>query len=469
MKSHAFLSIGVASVLGVLTVTPSHANDVVVNPDATSPSPPCRDGVTCSIGSATLHGEIRTKFGTEIDSGWFDADLVKIRTRFTIDPPPGSPLVTVDMTSGAVVEASWPERGFINLRALSRDGNGVVDVRYTLVPSLEASIYGIGLNLDATSLINRIPGAHFDYDVAGRAALLPWGFQGAAVEPPVPALDQSTIFGLGFDTLGIDAKIVTGALSIQAAAKPRFDYRTREVRLDSGILAAEGGVTKIPIGDADALDLGAAVIGDVALAGALEVRPVVSVASVGRIPTFGLVNFSFTAVTKEIGGESQPVTFQNTTIHIPLPNIKVPKNPVGLGDASAGGRVEKKVTIDSTGELGGVLTFESSDPQFIVPRGEVRVGPREKYALEIAFEADSDSPASATITVRSNDPDSPEQTFKVGANGALLGEDDKPAEEAEASDGCGCRTAGSAPASSGLFGLSALVGLALAGRRRRSR
>src|SRR5690606_2804974 len=162
-----------------------------------------------------------------------DEGLIKIRTRFTIDPPVGQPLVTVDMTSGALVEASWPEPGSLTLRAVSREGDGIVDVHYTLVPSLEASIYGLSINYDATQLINRLPGARFDYDAQGRASLLPWGFHGTHVDTPVPPLEQSTVFGLAFDRLGISRDVVTGSLAIQAAAKPRFTYQTREVRLDA--------------------------------------------------------------------------------------------------------------------------------------------------------------------------------------------------------------------------------------------
>ena len=47
---------------------------------------------------------------------------------------------------------------------------GNMSVHYTLTPSLEASIYGIGVNYDASQLINKIPGATFNYDAKANDA-----------------------------------------------------------------------------------------------------------------------------------------------------------------------------------------------------------------------------------------------------------------------------------------------------------
>jgi hypothetical protein len=195
------------------------------------------------------------------------------------------------------------------------------------------------------------------------------------------------------------------------------------------------------------------------------------------------VKYSFTAVTKSIAGAAPvPVSFGQAQIHIPLPNLKVPTATVVMGSVKAGEQSEQAVSIDSTGELGGKLTFESSDPQFIVPAGEVRVDAKSKLPVKVVFKPTSDAAASATITVRSNDPDSPEQTFRVVANGASAdpqgddGATDGPRAggvkdlEAPPSDNAGCSmsAAGSASGSTaGLAGLMVGLGLVLGARRRR--
>jgi hypothetical protein len=422
MRISTISRFGLASLLGSLaTLTGAAAHADVLPP----PAAPCDPAaLTCSVGTTELHAQIRDRLPTQIDSGLMDKGLIKIRTRFTIDPVGTDPLFAIDMPKGAMVQASWTEKGYVSVKTLAQQGvQGSMNAHYTLVPSLEASIYGIAVNYNANDLINKIPGAAFNYNAKATTAIAPWGFPGALLTVPAPALDQSTIFAIPFSDLGVDPGIVEGTLSIQAAASPTFKYVTKAVRIDAGTITTADGASRIPVGDDDFLDIGASVNGDLTLGGTMDIRPVINVSTVDGFPTFGLVKYSFSAVSKPIGdGTAMPVTFQNTNIHIPLPNVKVPTAGVQMGTAKAGQSAEKVVTIDSTGELGGKLRFESSDPQFVVPSGEVLVGAKSKYDLKIAFKPTSDSAATATITVRSNDPGDPEQTFTVGANGASVGD-----------------------------------------------
>ena len=438
--------------------------------------------LTCSVGTAALRAEVKNQLPTPIDSGPMGSGQMQIRTRFTIDPVGSDPLVAIDMPKGALVEASWPEKGYVAVKAVAdKTTMGTMGVHYTLTPSLEASIYGIGVNYNASQLIDMLPGGKFNYDAKASAPILPWGFQAGAVNVPAPSLDQSTLFALPFSDLGVDSGIAEGTLSIQAAAKPIFTYVTKNVRLDSGTITTADGSAKLVVGDDDFLDLNASVDGELSLGGSIDIRPVVKVDTVDGYPTFGLVKYSFTAVTKSIaGGAPMPVSFGQAQIHIPLPNLKVPSATVVMGSVKAGEQSEQVVTIDSTGELGGKLTFESSDPQFIVPAGEVRVGSKSQLAMKVVFKPSSEAAASATITVRSNDPDSPEQTFRVVANGAPVdpqgdnGSTDGPRTggvkdlEPAPSDSSGCSTAAAGSGGAqGVAGLLIGLGLVLGARRRR--
>jgi len=409
------------TVLGVATVASLLLAASQASAQNTSPQ-----GPNVSGGTTTLHAEIKDRLPTEIDSGWMDKGLIKVRARFTIDPVKGGdPLLVVDMPKGAAVEASWNEPGYINLKPVTGEGaTGTANIHYTLNPSLDASIYGITVSYNSSQLINMLPDASFNYDAKTTASFKPWAFAGVPVQMPAPPpLDQSTLFGIGFDTMGVDPDIVEGTLKLQAATRPTFTFKTTEVRLDGAAVNADGGVAKVPAVDGDFMEVNAIVNGDLSFQGSLDIRPVVQIDSVDGYPTFGLVKFSFSAVSKAYSGESKTIAFAPSTIHIPLPNVKVPSTPIGLGAVKAGGSASKSISIDSTGELGAVLTFKSSDPQFKVPAGQVQVPSKGKYDLKVDFSPNSDGPASATITVVSNDPDAPEQTFKVGANGAKLGDE----------------------------------------------
>lgn len=460
--------LGLASVFAVLGVTTEDARAANTSANA-------------SVGTTSLHAEVKERLGTEIDSGWMDKGLIKVRTRFTIDPTQGEPLLSVDMPEGAKVEASWNEPGYINLKPVTGErASGTAKVHFTLVPSLEASIYGVSVAYNASQLINMLPGGSFNFDAQKSGPISPWGFAGASVQTPGPALDKSTIFALPFSSLGVSTGIAEGTLSVQATTSPTFRFVTKEVRLDGNGVTTEGGVAKVPVIDGDAMDVVALVNGELSFTGDLDIRPVVKVDSVDGYPTFGLVKFSFSAVKKAYSGAPTVVSFAPQTIHIPLPNVKVPPTAIGLGDVKAGGKAEKSITIDSTGELGAVLTFESSDPQFKVPTGEVRVPSKGAYDLKVLFTPDSDGPASATITVRSNDPDSPEQSFKIGANGASLEDDEdgpqkgqRPGEgvpelpDPGGSEGCSAAPNGLNGSAAGTFAIGLAAVMIARGRRRR--
>lgn len=482
VRKHTALASLIAALASTFAAT-AHAGDVSTGSDGTPPP----SATSSSTGGAALHGKIEQRLNGEIDSGWLDKGLVKVRTRFTIDPVKPDALLAIDMPTGAKVNATWSpsEKGSLTIHPVTEEGaTGTMNVHYTLIPSLEANIYGTQVAYDATQLLAKIPGSSFNYDSKMDTTLAPWGFAGAsATATSSPALDQSTIFSLSFEDLGIDPATVEGSLSIQAVAKPTFKYKTTEILFDSASVKAADGSAKISIADGDFAEVNATVLGEVALNGILDMRPVIKVDSVDGYPTFGLVKYSFSAVSKAFDGKPTPVTFQNATIHIPLPNVKVPSAPVGVGSAKAGEELTKSVTVNSTGEMDAVLKIESSDPQFIVPSGEIKVKSKGTYELDVKFKPSSDGPASATITVHSNDPDSPDQTFRVAANGASLepeAADDTNADGTKKSkgqgdadvpskDGCACSSVGSSSPVSSNYGVLGLLGLGLvlAARRRK--
>lgn len=407
--------VGLAAMVGVVgafAATSAHA------------APTCSTATKCTVATtAPVKGAITEKLGSVIDSGWMEKGPIKVRTRFAIAPVGSDPVVAVDLPAGATVEASWSEKGFVDLTPLADGAAGAMNVRYTLEPSLEANIYGIGVNYNANELVNKLPGAAFNYDARGTAQIAPWGLTAGEVTMPAPALAQSTIFSLPFSSLGVGSGTATGSLAIQAATKPTFKYQTKELRLGPGSVTEAGASARVAVGDDDAIDVTAYLTGEVSYSGTLDVRPNVKVDSVAGVPTLGLVNFSFSTVTKSYTGTPVSVTMDPVDIHIPLPNVKAPTTPVNLGAVKAGSRATKTITVTNTGEMEGVFTVSSDDAQFTGPAGELRVAPKSEIPVEIAFAPTGSGAAAATITIKSNDPDSPEQTFRIGANGADLEEE----------------------------------------------
>jgi MYXO-CTERM domain-containing protein len=473
MRPQAFRRLGLASLLGaVATLGAANASADVTGGAACDAA-----SLACATGTASLSAKITNQLPTVIDSGNMGSGKIVVRTRFTIDPVKGGdPLIAVDMPKGALVKATWNEKGFVNLATITdATAQGTISAHYTLTPSLEATIYGVGVKYDAAQLINKVPGGSFHYDAKASTSLLPWGFAPTALKGTPPALDQSTVFAVPFSSIGVSEDIVEGTLAIQASANPTFTYATKSVRLDSEAITKADGIAKLAIGDDDFLDLSASVSGEIQLGGTLDIRPAVKVDTVAGYPTFGLVKYSFTAVSPKIGGNAPvPVNFGAATIHVPLPNVKVPAATLAMGSLEAGQSKSKSITIQNTGELGGKMTFTSSDPQFTVPTGEVKVGPKGTYELKVGFTPTSAAPASATITVKSNDPGDPEQTFRVAANGAPTGDESDPEASNEGgelegvTENSGCSVSTSHSSTGGAYAVLGLgLGLVAFLRRRR--
>lgn len=448
----------------------------------------CAELDTCVVAETALTGTIKEKLATQIDSGWLEKGPIKVRTKFTIDPPKDEPLVSVSMPKGAVLEASWSPsaKGALTIRARNVKPEGTANkvasetgnlkVRYTLVPTLEGKIYGVSVNYDSTQLLEKVIGKEFKYDAQSETKFTPWGFEGAATTVPAPKLSESTIFGIPFTDLGIDEDTAEGQLAIQAIARPTFTYKTKGIQLDNEAVRSADSSTKVTIGDYDAVDVIVRVEGELGLTGELDVRPVVAVDTVAGLPTLGLVNYSFSVTTKSFAGTT-PVQFEPANIHIPLPNVKVPTIPFSLGTAESDARLTKKVTIENTGERAAVFTAESSDPKFIVASTPIKIEPKSKVSLEVAFQPEGSGPSSANITIKSNDPDSPEQSFQVSANGPAEPdpveepeEDDAPVVKApsakpKSDGGCSMGATGTGVSSAAPWGIA--LGVALLARRRK--
>lgn len=462
----------------------SVAAALVGGSSAASAATPCSSSAAnkCTVGVGELKAQLATASGDVIDSGWMESGQIKIRAKFALAPVGRDPFVSVSLPATALVEATWTEKGFIDLKPL--DGaTGKMDVHYTLLPSIDASIYGISISKDASSLLNNnVQGASFGYDVKASGSVPSWAFDPGQVKTPAPALSQSTIFAMPFSDLGVDADTVEGTLAIQAATSPTFSFKAKEVSFGPSSATAKGASARVIVGDVDALDVSATIRGEVSWAGSLDVKPNVVVDTVAGYPTFGLTKFSFNTVSKAYTGTPMPLNSNTVNLHIPLPNVKVPTAPVSLGDVKSGGSANKTVSLQNTGELEAVFTVTSSDASFKVPTGQVKIPAKGKADVQISY-ASNGGAASSTITIKSNDPDAPEQSFKIGANGADISTPDDSSEDGSGhrqgggvdptaemqGSGCSVASTGARDAGSSAFGFAG-VGLAIAaifrGRRK---
>jgi MYXO-CTERM domain-containing protein len=446
-----------------------------------------------SVGAAALKFDYNKGLDTSIDTGMhgFSAMSNKISVQvgaaITIDPVKnGGPLFSVNMPKGAIVQASWANDKKITLKAMNgAQTDGTVTVRHTLSPTLKLgiSVFSVNVNIayNATDLLNMLQdkigaNATFNYDSRASQAFAPWGFAKVDTKLNAPSLEGAELFTYPMSEISILAdNQFDGDLGVRATTNPTFSYSTKKVTLSgaSGTISAPGGEVVEDAVDGDFMETMVNAEGEMDVAGKMNIQPFVSFS---HVPVLGnvTVDMPITAYSADYTVPPVKCAFQAVVVHIPLPNVHAPKQGIDLGAVKAGGSATKTVTIENSGEKAASMTFKSSDPAFSVPGGTINIEPKGKYDLQIKFSSANAGPAAADITVLSNDPDSPEQTFKVGANGADVG---GPGEEGTdlpggggSDGGCGCTTAGSSslPSWAG-FGLLGLGTVVFARRRKNAR
>lgn len=459
----------------------AHANDV-----DTGSSGSAAGGSYSSMGSAALRYEQAKGLPTSIRTDFKPISLpfgikAQVNVGIKIDPVKnGGPLYIVDMPKGANIEANWGSDKKILLKAQTgSQTDGLVTVRHTLAPSVDLAITGpVTLNFayDATALVNKIPGAKFAYDSKAQQQFAPWGFAAVETKLNAPDLANAQLFSMDMDKLpDFVANNVEGFFGVRASTKPTFAYKTTKIVMsgaDGEISNANGELTT-PAIDGDFMEIMASVEGEMTVKGSIGIQPFVHF---DKIANFNLsTDLGIDVYNKDYTTPAEKVVYQTVMVHIPMPNVHVPTQGVNIGNVKTGGNASKTVEIENSGEKEAVMSFKSSDPAFSVPSGTITVPAKSKYDLVVKFSPDSANPASSEITVMSSDADSPEQMFKIGANGADVGGDDKdgsdlPGGKKSADDGCGCKAAGSGssiPSYAG-FGLLALGAVVLFRRRKSS-
>lgn len=424
---------------------------------------------------------------------------VKVGFSFNAESDPTKDLLRVDMSKGALIGASWGDGKTMTISSTgSNNKEGFLRAEYQIAPTVDltvdaSSIPLIGnvysFNWNANDLLNQLNGANFQYHAANQANFEPWGWQGAQFTIPGASIDNSKLIGVSFDQLIGASSPLVGDISINMTTTPTFTYKTTAITLDKNSpILKDGEEVEYKAVDTDFMEIEALVVGQIDYVGTMNVHPTVTVTGI-NVPSLGQVpvdiSFDIDSVGKEFDyssavapGAPIKVEFPPTKFHIPLPNVKVASRSLDMGSATLGEQVKKTVTIENTGEMGAVLGFESSDPQFTVTKA-TKIAAKSKFELEVTFTPNNAGAAAATVTAKTNDPNEPTIQLKLTANGAEPVEPpaatappvaSNPVGQPGSDGGCGCVTAGSStPQNSGLgLGVVAL-GLAAFVNRRRSR
>ena len=450
----------------------------------------CDKSLDCtSKGLASLRAESREAIMSSIGTGWIPEcpngqahcsdENIQVAVSMDLAPfpaPSTEPLWSIDMKGASLIQASWPTPKEFELTApASSTSDGIFNVTHTLIPSMKVYAalgpFKKEWAYDASKFITD-NAANFNYRATNTVMFAPWGLE-QDVFNLVPAPQANTV--ALFETKLVNDDNFQMNVGLSAQSSPKFTYRTTKVALTgASAIAKDSLVGKLPMTDADYLDLMADVEGELVVEGELIAAPYVAITRIGNlnIPGGLVLDYTGSGAPKKAYKNEYPVAvkFPQVKVHIALPNVKVPKS-LDISTTQVGKATEQTVTIPNTGELAAKMKVESSDPQFTVdaPSG---IDAKGNASMKVRFSPSKEGPQEATITVRSTDPDAPVQTMTVKAQASAVpvppAAEPAPVAAAPLADsGCGCRTT-PAPTSP----LAALAGLGLAlglvARRRRS-
>lgn len=485
-----------ASLLRFLVPALVFAGATMLGANAHADTSSCSEG-RCSTAEAHLRLEGRDALHTSIDTGWMPScddgqehcnKGLQVRASIALSAGiRGGSLFTADLAKSAVVKASWEDPRFLMLSVDSLpQADSTLAISHTLIPQAELYVdigpFEQDYVFPADRLLNLAPGAKYAYNATGAATFAGWAFDGAQIAVAAPPLEQSRLFSVDFAQMpDIFEKIATGSIAIHARTAPTYTFKTTKVTVDGRDMSRTSlAQLPMPEGSFDYLELPATIEAELSAKGEIEVMPSATLARLGDMnfnpPT--TITFSSVKVTKPYEAPPQKYVFADKTIRIPLPNVRRPLEGLD-GEASIGGQGTLPALMENTGEAQLVVRLASSDPHFKVPAGPITIAPKSTGALNIGFVPTDESQVEATITATTNDPDMPELTFTVRANGVVgeVGGDGKHGSKgattgaggdgADAS-GCGCKAAGGTT-SGGAWGGAGLAALGFAAALRRRR
>ncbi|HJL00105.1 MAG TPA: MYXO-CTERM sorting domain-containing protein [Polyangiaceae bacterium LLY-WYZ-15_(1-7)] len=404
------------------------------------------------------------------DSGWVPGGS-PLQLRLTFDLAGQT-----DITMGGTPTVSWPAP--LEVRVPGRPGTGSLAIDYGMELKayfrFDVEVAGVRYTFEDEIPIPFLPD---DLRLLDETGFDPFLFP---PEEPAVVMDATSRFQVvELDLAGgfIPIPGVGGGLAIDLQGDLETRYRTdRIVVADALPLEEEGAVTVVGPDDHDEPGFGPGKD--------LLVHPEGTLDQTGRILFFPTIfleiagrrfDFTLAEIPVPIVMSDQDVVFDDVLVHVPLPDIDLPRTEVDLGEAFVGMRREEVFRIENGGEA--PLEVVVAPPAgFRTDRTFLEIPPMATQSITLSFEPDAAGPAAGNMLLSTNDPD--ESTLLVRLRGEGLAAPTPDAGPPDAGPmmepmappmggGCGCRVAPPEGASGGLFAL-ALGALVLLRRRRAS-
>lgn len=405
------------------------------------------------------------------DSGWVPpSSPIQLRIVFFLG---GN--TEVDM--GGTVLTSWPAP--ITVDVPGRPGTGALRMDYgvelRVMLRFDVTIAGVRYTWTGDIPIPEVPD---DTRMTAEGLFDPWLLPPTMPRPitvrdttePVPVVRYDALGGL------IPVPGVGGGIAITLQGDLTVGYQSDRIVVGDALpIEMEGGTTVTGPDDHGGTGFGPAK--DVVLhpEGTLFYDGVIIAA-----PTLYLTfagsrrDYPLAMIPIPVADVSSNVVFDDQTVHVPLPDIRLTPTSVDFGTVAAGMDAEAVVVVANDGEAPLEATLRGVPEPFHVDRATLSIPPHSEARLAFRYAPVMAGADSAMIFIESNDPDESLLVLRLrgDATGAEFPVSDAGVPDAgamggpETDGGCGCRTVPND--GRGGVALLVLVALVAAGRLRRA-
>jgi len=424
------------------------------------------------------------------DTGWIPKDPDELQVRFVLQIP-----ADTEVSMAGQFRATWPAP--LTIATPGQRFSGFLGIDYGLIVSGRGKIdiEILGVDIDWEGPLPYVP--QIDFHLLAKKQFDAWAFQpnpvSASAFTPAAELFEINILSLA----GIPSEIAKGGVALDIKGELQATYHTEKMVIDPSVvpITTENGETLHDFLGGPYVEIDVHPEGHIEYDGIIHLLPSFFVEVVGQDFKMPLYDYELDITDLLDMDLASEIVFDTIRVHVPLPDIPQFEQPavVDFGEVMIGSGEKLAVVIPNDGEAKARAVAEieaGMEGSFKMLSGTQTIDPGESEEMVIRFTPQESGKYEAEMTLKTNDPDLPEQTLLLRGEAVdpeapdypnedggtppsgSDGGDEEPLassyDDAGQDGGCGCRTAGGRdspePVWAAWLGLTAL-GLA----RRRSR
>ncbi len=393
-----------------------------------------------------------------LDSGWVPAGSpIQVHFAFLA-------MAESEVEMGGRVVTSWPTTPpmrAVQVAVPGRPGEGRLAMAYgfEIVAEIRLHLDVGGTVYDFTGDIPLPASFPRDLRLAAETTFDPFVLTGADPRPIV-VMDSTSpvrVVGISISSLaGISIPGIDGGIDLSAVASLSTSYQSDRIDIANSpsFISNEGGVVPLPpanrtLGFGPSVDVTVLPHGHLLYDGVVTLTPAVYVTLAGR--RWDLASFSLPLHVVQTSSET---SFEEDTVHVPLPDVQLMPDTLELGDVEIGQEASDMALVRNEGEADLVVDVVPPGGAMTVEPATIRLPPHSSRALVVTYAPTEVENVDALVTLTTNDPDTAALALHVHASShpapiadaGMPPADASPAGDAgrgapSSAGGCGCGVA----------------------------